>query len=126
MAGADSTNLLTVTYALVSYGGAIINTNGHNITISQELDSAIIGGVDGGLTKLGAGMLTLSGTSSYNGGTTVNGGTLQLGSTGALGLGGVAISAGVLDLNNNSISIPTLTGTAGTITDNSGAPASRR
>jgi autotransporter-associated beta strand protein len=88
----------------------------------------VYGGVlaDGGtsslaLTKIGSGMLTLTGANSYSGGTTVSGGTLQLGagnSTG-LGTGGLTLSGGELDMNTNSVSLPSLSGAAGTISDES-------
>ena len=56
-------------------------------------------------------MLTLSATNSYSGTTTVSAGTLQLGlaDTAALGSGGgLTANGGVLDLNANSISVPSL------------------
>jgi len=58
-------------------GGAIIDTNGNNIVISDVLapDPALTG-IDGGLTKQGAGTLVLSGSDAYTGGTTVDAGTL--------------------------------------------------
>ncbi len=69
--------------ANVQAGGAIINTNGHNVTIAQPLSSGVTGpAVDGGLTKLGAGTLQLSGASTYTGGTTISNGTLQLPTSG--------------------------------------------
>jgi autotransporter-associated beta strand protein len=53
----------------------------------------------GGLTKLGAGTLTLSATNRYAGPTTVSGGTLKLGSAGALpATSAVVLSGGTLDL----------------------------
>lgn len=55
-----------------------IDTNGFAATWSGNLDGA------GGLTKTGAGILTLSGTNTYAGATNVNQGTLKLGSAGAL------------------------------------------
>lgn len=69
-------------------GGAIIDSNNSNITIGQALEHSNIGGdnsVDGGLTKSGAGTLTLTGTNTYTGATAISGGVLQLGSSSALG-----------------------------------------
>jgi autotransporter-associated beta strand protein len=48
-----------------------------NVTITQELKH-VADGLDGGVTKLGEGQLTLSGTLSYTGDTTVAQGTLNL------------------------------------------------
>jgi autotransporter-associated beta strand protein len=73
-----------LTTANVQNGGAIIDTNGKSITISQNLlsDPSLIGGTDGGLTLNSSGhtgTLILSGTgNTYNGNTTVDAGTLQI------------------------------------------------
>lgn len=70
-----------LTTANVRDGGAIIDTNGKNITIAQNLLHSTIDGdadTDGGLTKLGAGTLTLTGANDYTGDTLVNAGTLSL------------------------------------------------
>jgi autotransporter-associated beta strand protein len=48
-------------------GGGTFDTNGNTSTISQGIQGA------GGLTKAGAGTLTLSGPNSYAGATTVAG-----------------------------------------------------
>ena len=56
-------------------GGATINSNGFNITIAQPLVSGTAN--DGGLTKIGAGILYLSGSNSYVGPTVINGGELN-------------------------------------------------
>jgi fibronectin-binding autotransporter adhesin len=61
-------------------GGAVVDTNGYNVTISQPLlHAASLGALtDDGLNKNGAGTLTITGVSSYTGATNVNAGTLQL------------------------------------------------
>ena len=77
---ASSTLLSNITNANVLAGGAIINSNGQNITVSQALTHASALGAtpDGGLTKAGAGTLTLTATQSYTGPTVVSGGVLKL------------------------------------------------
>ncbi|MEI6257084.1 MAG: PEP-CTERM sorting domain-containing protein [Planctomycetota bacterium] len=55
----------------------------------------------------------LSGANGYTGGTTITAGTLRAGSGGALGTGGLAVNAGGLDLNGQSLAIGTLSGSSG-------------
>jgi autotransporter-associated beta strand protein len=67
--------------------GAKIDTAGFNVTIGQALLHSAISGdsvTDGGLTKNGAGTLTLGGSNTYTGTTTINAGTLALGSAGSI------------------------------------------
>ncbi len=78
----------------VGTGGANINTNGFNITITKQMQD--YGGA-GTLTKSGAGTLTLSTYNAYTGGTTVNQGTLELaGATGGWGhlRGAITVNSG--------------------------------
>jgi len=80
--------------ANIRNGGAIIDSGTFAITIGQVLEHSDIAGdnaIDGGLTKLGAGTLTLMGANTYTGSTIVGAGKLALG--GSL-KGPVIISAG--------------------------------
>jgi autotransporter-associated beta strand protein len=83
----------------VKSGGAVIDTNGYDITIAEGL---VDGGGNGGLTKNGEGTLTLSGTSTYTGTTTVNAGTLYI--TGALASTNFVVEAGATVAGNGTIS----------------------
>jgi|GEM_PF-3791557 len=92
-----ATFLQGLTAANILDGGAVIDTEGQNITIAQGLLGA--GSGTGGLTKNGAGVLVLSGTNTYNGPTVVNGGTLAvLGPH--QGRGSFAVNSGALRLNS--------------------------
>ena len=67
--------------ANVRNNGAIIDTNGNNVSIGQALTHSAIGGdnaTDGGLTKLNTGSLTLTGANTFTGATTIQAGTLVL------------------------------------------------
>jgi len=83
MTGLDTAN--------VEGGGAIIDTDGNDITIAQAL---LDGGGGGGLTKNSTGTLTLSGPSTYTGGTTINAGTVSVSHDNALGTGSVTVDNG--------------------------------
>jgi fibronectin-binding autotransporter adhesin len=77
---------------------------------------------NGNLVHTGSGLLSLAAANGYGGGTQVSGGTLQLGNASALGTGGLAVNGGVLDLAGYSISVPSVSGAAGVVT-NSGFEA---
>jgi autotransporter-associated beta strand protein len=99
-AGATSTTFLPATTGLtanVQAGGAKIDTNGFDVTVGVPLahDSTVV--TDGGLTKSGAGALTLTADNQYNGPTRVTGGSVEL--SGSLsGTSSVSVSNGSLAL----------------------------
>ena len=116
---ANATFLFGLTSANVLAGGAVIDTLSNNITISQAL---LNGG--GGLTKLGTGTLTLTGSNTFSGATLVNDGALlvstahqvagpvTVANAATFGVNaGSAASVGNLTLGNSTLQFNLLTGT---------------
>ncbi len=100
-----------LTNANVKAGGALINTDGFDVTINQVLkaDGASEGG---GLVKSGAGTLTLGGVNTYTGLTNVTTGKLVvLGSV----AGGVSVDSGATLAGNGNILGTVLIGTGATL-----------
>jgi autotransporter-associated beta strand protein len=83
----DVTNLTTQVQFSLGSGGGVIDNNGHNASLSGNVTvgntSAGIFG-SGSLTKLGNGILTLTGTNTYTGNTLINAGTLALSGGGSI------------------------------------------
>jgi YVTN family beta-propeller protein/autotransporter-associated beta strand protein len=101
--GANIVSALPIT--LMSQGGTI-DTNGNSATLSGAISGP------GGLTKVGAGTLTLSGSSTYTGATSVNAGTLQAGVVNAFSpFSAFTVASGAtLDLNSFNQTIGSLAG----------------
>ncbi len=74
----------------------VIDTNGENIAFASVIDSSN----SGGLTKNGAGDLTISGSNTFTGDVTLNTGRLILGNDSALdgASGSIVINSGTLDV----------------------------
>ena len=90
-------------------GGATFDTNGNNVTLASALSGA------GGLTKAGAGTLTLSAANTYSGGTSLNVGTLAVGNNAALGTGALTFADGTtLQAAINGLSLSNAMTLAGT------------
>ena len=87
-AGASANFMSGLTAANVLANGAVIDSAGNNITIAQPL---LDGG--GGLTKLGSGALTLTGTNTYSGTTLVSAGKLAT-TTATTGTGAYTVADG--------------------------------
>ncbi len=110
--------------AWVLAGGAKIDTGTNSatsVTIKQLLQSGAVS--DGGLTKLGAGTLTLATNNTYNGRTTVNAGTLALGTDNALAsTNAVTVngSTAVLGISTFNETVGSVTLTDGSITGTTG------
>ena len=120
-----------ITNAVVQSGGALVNTAGNNVTVAQNLlhDPLLGMTADGGLTKSGAGTLTLSGANSYSGPTNVTAGLLQVnGSLAAASavtvggsgiLGGIGTIGGTVNVAAGGHLAPGSTGAIGTLTTGS-------
>ncbi|WP_243038757.1 autotransporter-associated beta strand repeat-containing protein [Dyella sedimenti] len=81
-----------------------ITDNGR--VVFQQPDDGTYGGTISGMgsvAKTGMGVLTLSGTNSYQGGTTLTGGTVAVAADGALGAatGGIVLDGGALELTSS-------------------------
>jgi fibronectin-binding autotransporter adhesin len=108
---------ITITNPGTGYASAPTATLvGGGATTAATLGAAALnaGNVSGGLTKLGAGTLTVMGPLSYSGPTVINAGTLQISTPGAVtlstisGAGGLKITDATT-LTANSIAVGTLT-----------------
>lgn len=101
-AAAASTDFIqSPTIGVIQAGGLVFDANGYDVTIASLLvEDTLTPSYGGGLTKIGAGTLTLSGGYNYNGPTIVRGGTLSL-----LPASGVYYTAPDLVVSNATVAI---------------------
>jgi autotransporter-associated beta strand protein len=80
--------------SIVKAGGAIIDDGGFTISILEPLqhDASLGATLDGGLTKLGAGIATLTASNTFTGPAVVSNGTLAI--NGSLGRSAVTVQSG--------------------------------
>ena len=98
-AGARLNLLAGETIASLSGQGQAQLDNGARLALGGDGADSLFGGTlagGGGLTKQGAGTLTLTGDNSYAGGTLIEAGILQIGSGGANATGG-SLGSGAVD-----------------------------
>ena len=102
---------------LVSGSTATLDTNGNNVTLATGFG----GSTTAGLTKAGAGTLTLSASNTYTGTTSINAGTLALTGAGALASTGAVnatASGATLDISGITaagLTIGSLSGSTGSV-----------
>lgn len=116
---------LSADRTIVAYGEATFDTDGNNVTVLGNIDTASGGWAELAVTDssgTGNGSLELSGSDSYSAGTTVYAGTLRLGSASALPAGAGLNVYGTLDLNGQNPTIGGLSGN-GLISDWGSAPS---
>lgn len=80
----NSTNTADISSRSITFGvnGATVDTNGNNVAWAGQVGN----GGAGGLTKSGAGVLTLGAANNYNGPTTLRSGGIQISANDRLGL----------------------------------------
>lgn len=100
-------------FTMATGGTGAFQIDANTLTLSGIIDGS------GGLSKTGAGGLTLSGVNTYSGGTTVSAGTLTLSGSGTLGStsGSLTVNGGTLEMNGTSQTVGALSGTGGTVTN---------
>ena len=110
---------LTTAGAITGTGGGVLT--GSSYTLSDGTVSAILAG-SGTLSKITAGVVTLSGSNTYSGLTTVSAGTLAYGTNNAIAAGDVSVTIGgelALGAYSDTVGAVTLV-TGGTISGNGG------
>jgi len=90
--------------AKIQSGGLTVDDGGNAITISQTLIEDT-GSTGGGLSKQGAGTLTLSGANTFTGGLTVNNGTVSFASDGSTGGTGYPLGVYPASTKANSVTL---------------------
>ena len=105
---ASAAFLQGLTTAEIKSGGVRIDTDGHDITIAQNLlENGSSPG--GGLTKQGTGALALSGTNTYTGTTSVTTGSLVV--TGSIATSATTVAAGAVLGGTGTTGVVSVAGT---------------
>lgn len=113
-AGTNNLNLGTGNVTLG--GNRVVTTSNGTLTVGGSI---IDGANNYGLTKAGAGTLTLTGANTYDGTTTINAGTLQIGAagtTGSLGAGAIVNNADFVINRTNAVTFTNAISGTGNLT----------
>jgi len=106
--GGTSGSISSTSSITVASGATLAVNRSDTLTITQGIQG------NGGLRKLGSGVLVLSGANTYSGGTEINEGILRVGAANSLPTTGAIILANTtgaaLDLNGNNTLIGSLSG----------------
>ncbi|MEY2905990.1 MAG: toxins and related Ca2+-binding domain [Verrucomicrobiota bacterium] len=114
----NSTNLETLAVAIALAGESVWNTGaGAQLLVSGNISQ--VGSTPIGITKIGTGTLTLTGSNSYGGATTINAGTLAIGTNNSIA-GAVTVSGGVFSIGAFSDTVGAVTLGSGSITGTTG------
>ena len=111
----SASNTTDLSSRVKNSGSAVsIDTNGQAVTFASGLANTNTGG----LTKLGAGTLTLTASNAYTGTTTVSAGVLQLGSGGTTGsiAGNVSNNASLVFNRSNAVTYAGVVSGSGSLT----------
>ena len=111
VSGTLNLNNLNQTIASLA-GTGTVNLGSGTLTTGDNGDTTFSGSVNetGGITKVGAGIFTLSGSNSYSGATLISAGTLRGGSTNSFSPNSSVTVTGTLALNNTNQEISSLIG----------------
>jgi fibronectin-binding autotransporter adhesin len=110
----ETIRTLSVTGAASVTSGTLLTTGGFNVsnTAGTTTISSVLTSATAGLTKSGAGQLTLSAANTYAGPTVVTGGTLRMGVANALPSATVlSLSGATLDLGGVATTVGSFSGT---------------
>lgn len=110
----ETIRTLSITGAASVTSGTLLATGGFNVsnTAGTATISSLLTSATAGLTKSGAGQLTLSAANTYAGPTVVTGGTLRMGVASALPSATVlSVSGATLDLGGVATTVGSFTGT---------------
>ena len=80
-----SLTIPTAITATIEDNGATVDTQTFAVTLAANLNHGGTAATDGGLTKIGSGALTLTGTDTFNGATVISAGSIVTGNALALG-----------------------------------------
>ncbi|MDR3456241.1 MAG: autotransporter-associated beta strand repeat-containing protein [Verrucomicrobiae bacterium] len=103
--------MVGLTHAYVKVGGAVVDTATDSLVIGQALENDGVSYTDGGLVKLGSGLLALTAANGYTGPTIISNGTLWV--SGAIGTNTVTTVSGATLGSTGVISGPVTIRTGG-------------